>query len=39
LKHAELTTKCREVGKMLGGMLSNPKPFILKSVRVAPTDL
>jgi four helix bundle protein len=39
LNHAELTTKCREVGKMLGGMLSNPKPFILKSVRVAPADL
>ncbi|HXZ44467.1 MAG TPA: four helix bundle protein [archaeon] len=38
LKHAELTTKCRKVGKMLGGMLSNPKPFILKPVRVAPGD-
>ena len=39
LKHAELTTKCREVGKMLGGMLSDPRPFILKPVRVALADL
>lgn len=38
-KHAELTTKCREVGKMLGGMLSDPEPFVLKSVRIPLADL
>ncbi len=39
LKHTELTTKCREVGKMLGGMLSDPRPFIPKPVRDALADL
>lgn len=29
-KHAELTTEVVAVGKMLGGMLNNPSPFILK---------
>ena len=29
-KHAELTGQITEVGKMLGGMLRNPEPFILR---------
>lgn len=29
-KHEELTGKVVEVGKMLGGMLRNPAPFLLK---------
>ena len=28
--HRELTLKTKEVGKMLGSMLNNPKPFLLK---------
>ncbi len=30
-KHAELTKQVVEVGRMLGGMLTNPTPFLLKS--------
>ena len=30
-KHAELTSGLVEIGKMLGGMLRNPEPFLLKS--------
>ena len=30
-KHTELTNEGTEVGKMLGSMLSNPTPFLLKS--------
>jgi hypothetical protein len=26
--HSELTSKNREVGKMLGSMLNNPAPFL-----------
>ena len=29
-KHAELISQIIEVGKMLGGMLRNPSPFLLK---------
>jgi four helix bundle protein len=29
-KHIELTTRNREVGKMLGSMLNNPNPFLIK---------
>ena len=29
-KHAELTKQVVEVGRMLGGMLNNPMPFLLK---------
>jgi len=29
--HDRLTERCRSVGKMLGSMLKNPGPFILKS--------
>ena len=28
--HRELTLKTKEVGKMLGSMLNNPKPFLVK---------
>ena len=27
-KHAELTGLCEEIGKMLGSMINNPKPFL-----------
>jgi four helix bundle protein len=30
-KHAELTHEITEIGKMLGSMLNNPAPFLLKS--------
>jgi len=30
-KHAELASEVVEVGKMLGSMLNNPAPFLLKS--------
>ena len=30
-KHAELTKAAVEVGKMLGAMLKNPTPFLLKN--------
>lgn len=32
-KHAELTQEIIEVGKMLGSMLNNPAPLLLKSNR------
>jgi len=28
--HQRLATECREVGKMLGSMLNNPVPFLIK---------
>ena len=28
-RHAELASLCHEVGKMLGGMLKNPEPFLI----------
>lgn len=28
--HARVAARCREVGAMLGGMLANPSPFLLK---------
>ena len=28
VKHAELTGLCEEIGKMLGSMINNPKPFL-----------
>jgi four helix bundle protein len=28
--HKELTNKTKEIGKMLGSMLNNPKPFLIK---------
>jgi len=30
-QHKELTTKAEEIGKMLGSMLKNPHPFLLKA--------
>ena len=38
-EHARLTADCREVGAMLGGMLGNPSPFLLKPTRFAPRSL
>lgn len=28
-QHAELTTRASEIGKMLGGLINNPRPFLL----------
>jgi len=28
-QHADLVAQCEEVGKMLGAMINNPKPFLL----------
>ena len=28
-QHAELTALCQEIGKMLGSMINNPKPFLI----------
>src|SRR6185369_1354698 len=28
-EHAELSLKCEEIGKMLGSMMKNPKPFLI----------
>lgn len=28
-KHAELTQRCSEIGKMLGTMIKNPTPFLI----------
>ena len=38
-KHAELTGLIDEVGKMLGGMLKNPSPFLLKTKHDRESDL
>ena len=32
-EHAELTSACAEVGRMLGSMIQNPSPFILSDPR------
>ena len=29
-KHSELTQLNREIGRMLGSMISNPEPFLVK---------
>ena len=31
--HKRLTDMCSEVGRMLGGMINNPKPFIVKQMK------
>ena len=28
-QHLEMTSQCREVGQMLGGMMKNPGPFLI----------
>jgi len=28
-QHIELTSLCSEIGKMLGGMINNPRPFLI----------
>ena len=30
-EHQELTERCREVGRMLGGIIRNPTPFLISS--------
>lgn len=35
-EHARLTADCRQVGAMLGGMLGNPTPFLVKQLRSMP---
>jgi len=35
-EHDRLTKKCREIGSMLGAMLNNPAPFLIKK---QPSDL
>jgi four helix bundle protein len=32
-EHSELTALCSEIGKMLGSMMKNPSPFILRPDR------
>jgi four helix bundle protein len=32
-QHAELTSLCEEIGKMLGSMLNNPRPFLTSDLR------
>ena len=34
--HENLTSECRQIGAMLGKMLSNPKPFIIKNRKPDP---
>lgn len=28
-QHTSLTTQCQEIGKMLGAMINNPRPFLI----------
>jgi len=37
VQHRELTSRCSEIGKMLGTILRNPRPFLLTSKRT-PAD-
>ncbi len=30
-EHTELTAECQEVGKMLGSMINNPAPFLIRN--------
>ena len=30
-EHAELTSLCQEIGKMLGSMMNNPVPFLISN--------
>jgi four helix bundle protein len=34
-RHAEMTTLCAEIGRMLGGMIKNPTPFLITGNDVA----
>ena len=31
-EHADLASVCQEVGKMLGGMINNPRPFLISDL-------
>lgn len=37
-EHSETTSQCQEIGKMLGAMMKNPAPFLIKRSVVAPED-
>jgi hypothetical protein len=34
-QHAEMTTLCPEIGKIPGGMMKNPTPFLITGIDVA----
>ena len=37
--HSGLSNECREIGAMLGAILNNPTPFLLRPHRPPPSDL
>ncbi len=38
-QHAELVGLCREIGKMLGSMINNPRSFLISDLRSLTSDL
>jgi four helix bundle protein len=34
-EHRELTSRCAQIGRMLGSMIRNPRPFIIESEKTA----
>jgi len=38
-QHVELTSLCREIGKMLGSMIKAPEPFLTSDLRPLTSDL
>lgn len=38
-QHADLTSRCTEIGRMLGAMIKNPDPFLTPSRTSPPPDL
>src|SRR5215813_13516813 len=34
-EHCDLSSRCAEVGKMLGSMIRNPNPFLIQTERLA----
>jgi len=32
-EHSDLSTRCAEIGKMLGSMIRNPRPFLIPNVK------
>ena len=37
-EHCDLSTRCGEVGKMLGSMIRNPMPFLIRTDRLPTSD-
>ena len=37
--HRRLARECRQVGAMIGSMLNNPGPFLIKNIRHPTSDL